>query len=438
MPPEEGRLRFHDLDLSPVIMRAISDQGFEYCTPIQAEILPKALQGSDTTGQAQTGTGKTAAFLIDIYHRLLNHPVEGKRRPGTPRVLILAPTRELVLQIEKDARLMGKHTQVEIQAIFGGLDYEKQKKRLAGKPIDIVIATPGRLLDFQRQKRLHLNQVEILVIDEADRMLDMGFIPDVRMIVGSTPPKEKRQTMFFSATLTPEVERLAQQWTRDPIRVEIEPEHVVAESVNQWVYIVTVEEKFALLLNLIRKEKLHRVLVFTNRKDQTTRLADRLRQYRIECAVLSGDVPQKKRIRTLEDFRNGKIEVLVATDVAARGLHVEGISHVVNFTLPRSPEDYVHRIGRTGRAGATGISVSFACEADSFYIPDIEKYLGTPLNCVQPDPSLLELPPPEVSKRPAIKRPPARAGKRRTNRRPGKTPRRSPTKSHAKPQSAQR
>lgn len=399
-------------------MHAIHDQGFEYCTPIQAEILPQALKGSDTTGQAQTGTGKTAAFLIDIYTRLLNYPLKETRRPGTPRVLILAPTRELALQIEKDARLMGKHIPVEIQAIFGGLDYEKQKKRLSGKPVDIMIATPGRLLDFQRQKRIRLNQVAILIIDEADRMLDMGFIPDVRKIVRSTPHKEKRQTMFFSATLTPEVERLAQQWTRDPVRVEIEPEHVVAESVNQRVYIVTVEEKLALLLNLIREENLQRVLVFTNRKDKTTKLADRLRQYRIQCAVLSGDVPQKKRIRTLEDFRNGKIQVLVATDVAARGLHVEGISHVVNFTLPRSPEDYVHRIGRTGRAVATGISVSFACEADSFYIPDIEKYLGTPLHCIQPEPSLLELPPPEVKKRPVRKQATARAGKRRGRQRP--------------------
>ena len=271
-------------------MHAVSDLGFEYCTPIQAEILPKALSGSDVTGKAQTGTGKSAAFLINIYTYLLKNPLQGKRSAGTPRVLVLAPTRELVLQIEKDARDIGKHTHVVIQSILGGMQYDKQKQVLLKKPIDIMVATPGRLLDFKRQNILHLNQVEILVIDEADRMLDMGFIPDVRQIVYSTPHKNKRQTMFFSATLTPEVERLAEQWTKNPVHVEIEPEQVAAESVKQRVYIVTTEEKFALLLNLIIGQKLERVLVFVNRRDQTRHLAERLRRYRINCAVLSGEV----------------------------------------------------------------------------------------------------------------------------------------------------
>jgi ATP-dependent RNA helicase RhlB len=275
-------------------------------------------------------------------------------------------------------------------------------------------------MDFQRQRRLRLDEVEILIIDEADRMLDMGFIPDVRKIVHSTPPKDRRQTMFFSATLTPEVERLADQWTRNPVHVEIEPEHVVTESVNQMVYIVTAKEKFVLLLNLILGQDLQRVLVFTNRKDQTVRLADRLKQYGIRCAILSGDVPQKKRIQTLENFRNGTIRVLVATDVAARGLHIEAISHVINFTLPPSPEDYVHRIGRTGRAGATGISVSFACEDDSFFIPAIEDYIGTPLHCEYPDPSLLKaLPDVQI---PSVKKAgPGRPDKRRLRRNDGRS-----------------
>lgn len=392
----EGRTRFHDLNLPPQILHAIADLGFEYCTPIQAEILPQALSGSDTTGKAQTGTGKTAAFLINIYTQLLGNSFQKMRQPGVPRVLILAPTRELALQIEKDARDIGKYTDIRILAVFGGLGYEKQKRALSEETADIVVATPGRLLDFQRQKRIHLSHVEILVIDEADRLLDMGFIPDVRKIVRSTPPKEARQTMFFSATLTPEVERLAALWTRDPVHVDIEPEQVAAESVNQMVYLVTAEQKFALLLNLILGQSLERVLVFTNRRDQTRRLAERLGRHGIHCAVLSGEIPQKKRIRTLEAFRSGKIPVLVATDVAARGLHIEGISHVVNFTLPRDPEDYVHRIGRTGRAGATGISVSFACEEDSFYIPPIEEYLGHPLRCVYPEEGLLQ-PPPAVT-----------------------------------------
>lgn len=393
VPEKEGECRFHDLALPIPLMHAISDLGFKYCTPIQGEILPEALSGSDVTGKAQTGTGKTAAFLINIYAHLLGKPVKGKRPAGTPRVLIIAPTRELVLQIEKDARDIGKYTHLRIQSILGGIQYDKQKQVLQKKPIDIMVATPGRLLDFKQQKILHLNQVEILVIDEADRMLDMGFIPDVRKIVYSTPHKEKRQTMFFSATLKPEVERLAEQWTRRPAHVEIEPEQVAAESVQQRVYIVTTEEKFVLLLNLIIGQKLERVLVFVNRRDQTRRLAERLRRYHINCAILSGEIAQNKRIKTLENFRKGSIRVLVATDVAARGLHVEGISHVINFTLPQDPEDYVHRIGRTGRAGASGISVSFACEEDSFYIPAINEYLGTHLLCEQPDEMLLAEPP---------------------------------------------
>ena len=427
VPHVEGQTRFHDLELPLTIMHAIADLSYQYCTPIQAEILPKALNGSDATGKAQTGTGKSAAFLINIYTQLLRKPTQNGRRPGVPRVLILAPTRELALQIEKDARAIGKHTDIQIQSVFGGLGYGKQKQALEEKIVDIIVATPGRLLDFQRQKLMRLNKVEILVIDEADRMLDMGFIPDVRKIVYSTPPKEQRQTMFFSATLTPEVERLAQQWTRNPVHVEIEPEQVEAESVNQLVYIVTAEEKFALLLNLVLGQNLERVLIFANRRDQTRRLADRLKQYRVNTAVLSGDIPQNKRIKTLEDFRNGKIRVLVATDVAARGLHVEGISHVINFTLPQDPEDYVHRIGRTGRAGAIGTSVSFACEDDSFYIPPIEKYLGHSLSCVHPDQGLLELKPPAKKTTPF--QPGSRHSKPRSSTRPYRKSRpRSPSK----------
>ncbi len=404
VPEVEGMFRFHDLGLPIPIMHAISDLGFEYCTPVQAEILPKALSGSDVTGKAQTGTGKSAAFLINIYAHLLKKPIKGKRPQGAPRVLIMAPTRELVLQIEKDARGIGKYTRFRIQSILGGMQYDKQKQVLIKNPIDIMVATPGRLLDFQRQRILHLNKVEILVIDEADRMLDMGFIPDIRKIVHSTPHKNERQTMFFSATLKPEVERLAEQWTRKPVHVEIEPEHIAAESVRQLVYIVTADEKFALLMNLIVGQKLERVLVFVNRRDQTRRLSERLQRYKINCAILSGEVPQNKRIKTLENFRNGRVRVLVATDVAARGLHVEGISHVINFTLPTDPEDYVHRIGRTGRAGASGISVSFACEDDSFYIPAIEEYLGSSLVCEQPDEALLALSPPPRLKRSATQK----------------------------------
>jgi len=425
VPVLEDRTRFHDLSLPVKIMHAIADLGFQYCTPIQAKILSKTLGGSDATGQAQTGTGKSAAFLVSIYTRMLRKRLRGKRRPGVPRGLILAPTRELALQIEKDARAIGKYTGIHIQSVFGGMGYDRQKRALAEKIVDIIVATPGRLLDFQRQNLVRLYKLEILVIDEADRMLDMGFIPDVRRIVCSTPGKDKRQTMFFGATLTPEVERLAEQWTRDPVHVEIERTHVAAESVRQLVYLVTTEEKFVVLLNLIIGQNLEKVLVFTNRRDQTGRLADRLRQHGINCAVLSGDIPQNRRIRTLENFRSGKIHVLVATDVAARGLHVKDISHVINFTMPRDPEDYVHRIGRTGRAGATGISVSFASEEDSFYIPPIEEYLGTSLACVYPDESLLEPPPPEIKAPPMKKTARPRSGRQPSK---GRSRARSPQK----------
>ena len=386
---DKSKVRFCDLGVASEIMRAIADQGFEYCTPIQRELLPTALTGSDTTGKAQTGTGKTAAFLIAIYEHLIRNPSPQERLRGMPRVLILAPTRELVLQLEKDALAMGKYTDIKTLAVLGGVGYNRQKQTLKEKAIDILIATPGRLLDFHRQRRVDLCKVEILVIDEADRMLDMGFIPDVQKILQSTPPRDKRQTMFFSATLTPEVERLVEQWTRNPVHVEIAPSQVASKSIHQLVYLVTAEEKFPVLANLIIRQNLKRSLVFTNRKDQANRLANRLKKCGITCAVFSGDIPQKQRIKTLENFRKGKIRVMVATDVAARGLHIENISHVVNFTLPRNAEDYVHRIGRTGRAGALGISVSFACEEDSFYIPSIEEYLGHSLNCVFPDKNLL-------------------------------------------------
>jgi len=393
VPPLDGRTRFHDLDLPIEILHAIADTGFQYCTPVQADILGATLTGNDATGRAQTGTGKTAAFLITILTRLLREEPPPGRKNGTPRALILAPTRELVLQIVKDAKVLAKYCPFTIVAVLGGIDYAKQQKQLVGQKVDIVAATPGRLLDFKRRKRVHLDKVEILTIDEADRMLDMGFIPEVRTIVYSTPQKEKRQTLLFSATLTPEVARLSEQWTRDPVVVEIEPEKVVTESVDQLIYHVTAKNKFALLYNIITRQNLKRVLVFCNRRDETRDLAEKMQRYGIDCALLSGDIPQDKRLKRLESFRAGKTRVLVATDVAGRGIHIEGISHVINYTLPYEPEDYVHRIGRTGRAGNTGISVGFADETDSFYLPAIEDFIGNRLHCIRPDDTWLELPP---------------------------------------------
>ncbi|MFC1886546.1 DEAD/DEAH box helicase [Thermodesulfobacteriota bacterium] len=390
-PPIEGKTRFHDFDLPDFLLHAISDIGFKYCTPIQADILPATLSGKDATGRAQTGTGKTAAFLIAVITRLLKNPIREKRKPGTPRVLVIVPTRELVIQIYEEALLLSKYCDLTIVSVFGGMDYEKQRKKLTHGPVDIVVATPGRLLDFQRRHDINLHKVEILIIDEADRMLDMGFIPDVRNIIYSTPTKEKRQTLLFSATLTERITNLAAQWTRNPVTVEIDPEQIAVDTVEQIVYIVTAQEKFALLFNIIEKQNLTRVLIFCNRKDEVAKLAEMLTRYGINCSVLSGDIPQKKRTRRLEEFKKGKIRVLVATDVAGRGIHIEGMDHVINFSLPHDPENYVHRIGRTGRAGATGTSVSFADEEDSFYLPAIEAYIERSLSCIEPEDEWLTL-----------------------------------------------
>ncbi|MCU0598431.1 MAG: DEAD/DEAH box helicase [Desulfobacterales bacterium] len=404
VPPAEGKTRFHDFDFPDPLLHAVYDLGFAYCTPIQAEILPSTLSGRDAFGRAQTGTGKTAAFLITVINRLLNNPMPDQRKSGAPRVLIIAPTRELVLQISEEARQLTKYCGIVTISIFGGMDYSKQKKLLAGGLVDIVVATPGRLLDFSHRRDISLNKVEMLVIDEADRMMDMGFIPDVRKIIYSTPPREKRQTMLFSATLTEDITRLALSWTINPVTVEIDPEQVAVNTVDQIIYIVTAREKFALLLNIIIRQELKSVLIFCNRRDEVSRLAGMLTQYGIHCAELSGDVHQKKRIERLDAFKSGKLRALVATDVAARGIHVEGMDHVINFTLPHDPEDYVHRIGRTGRAGAAGTSISFADEEDAFYIPAIESFMGRHLDCIEPDDAWLILPEPVEIKKKRIRR----------------------------------
>ena len=392
IPAVEDKTRFHDLNLPEEIMHAVADLGFHYCSPIQAEILPATLMGKDASGQAQTGTGKTAAFLITMLTIFIKNPITGKRPWGTPRALILAPTRELALQIAEEARLLSKYYPTTIVSIFGGMDYQKQRRELTEQVVDIIVATPGRLIDYCQYEDVHLDKLEILVIDEADRMLDMGFMPQVRRIVRKTPYKDKRQTLLFSATITGEVERLSSEWTREPLIVEVEPEQVEVASVEQLVYLVTTRQKPALLYNIIERQDLKRVLIFCNRRDETQRVADFLNRYGINCAVISGEVPQKRRLSTLEKFRAGNIRVLVATDVAGRGLHIDGISHVINFAMPHEPENYVHRIGRTGRAGATGTSVSFACEDDSFYIPSIEEFIGHELACTQPEDDWLKLP----------------------------------------------
>ena len=407
--PEEGKTRFHDIDLPDDIMHAIDDLKFKYCTPIQAEILPLTLEGKDMAGNAQTGTGKTAAFLLGIFTQFFRN---GKGRPelGRPRALILAPTRELAMQIRDDAEKLGKYTPCRTAAVYGGIDYDKQR-RIFDEPVDIVVATPGRLIDFVQQGVINLQDVQTLVIDEADRMLDMGFIPDVRRIVYKTPPKEKRQTLLFSATLDDAVMRLASDWMVDPGKIEIEPDHAATELVDQQVFLVTDKEKFPLLYNLLKAETgVGSVLIFTNRRDQTERLADALYRYGIDCEILSGAVAQNKRQRILADFKEGRCKLVVATDVAGRGIHVDDITHVVNFNIPERPDDYIHRIGRTGRAGKKGISVTFACERESFDLPAIEELLGERLTCYHPEKGMLDLPAPVRKPRPRTPSGPAGRG----------------------------
>ena len=387
--PQEGKTRFHDLDLPKSLMHAIADLGFEYCSPIQAQVLPHTLDGYDAVGKAQTGTGKTAAFLLAAMYECLINPIKDERFIAEPRVVVLAPTRELVMQIAKDAEALGKYTGLNVVTLVGGMDYQKQLDRVNGRVVDIVAATPGRLIDFIQRGHINLSLTEVLVLDEADRMLDMGFLPQVRRIVRETPHREQRQTMLFSATFNYDVNTMIESWMVDPVRIEIEPENVAADTVEQKVYMVSSDEKIKVLKNIINSDDVSSIIVFANRRDQTRDVYESLKQAGIHCGILSGEISQQKRIKTLERFKSGALKVLVATDVAGRGIHIDDISHVVNYNLPEDPEDYVHRIGRTGRAGSTGISISLACEDDAFMLPDIEEMLGSKLKCEQPPADLL-------------------------------------------------
>ncbi len=390
---EAGATYFQMFPLEREILRAaLDDLGFVKCTPIQALALPIAMEGKDIAGRAQTGTGKTAVFLMSMLHEFLNSTVE--RKLNQPFALVLAPTRELALQIAKDAENLSVYTRLRTVAVFGGMDYERQR-RLLQAGCDLVVATPGRLIDYLQKRVLDTSALKVLVIDEADRMLDMGFIPDVKRIINYLPRNEERQTMLFSATLSKTIMDLAARWMRpDPAVVEIEPEKVVAEGVNETVYACTVREKLAIMLYILQHEDCGRVLIFGNRRCDVEHLQDTLRRYGVNCALLSGDVSQNRRLNILEEFRTGQVKVVVATDVAGRGIQVDGITHVFNYDLPYEAEDYVHRVGRTARAGHQGRAISFASEDNAFVIPEIEEYIGRPLPTTQPPEEMLQLPPP--------------------------------------------
>ena len=367
-------LRFDSLELHESIRAGIRDAGFEFCTPIQASTLPIALRPSDVAGQAQTGTGKTAAFLVAAYQRLMTTEVDtGETRQ--PRVFALAPTRELAVQIANDAEVLGKHTGLKIGLAFGGTDYEKQRKILQDG-VDLLIGTPGRIIDYYKQGVFKLDFVQVAILDEADRMFDLGFIKDIRYLLRRLPDPDKRLNMLFSATLSQRVMELAYEHMNEPELIRIEPDKVTADRVRQAVYYPANEDKLPLLVGLVKEIGEVRIMIFVNMKREAERVQDVLEANGIHAAAISGDVPQKKRLRMLMQFQSGELPVLIGTDVASRGLHIPDVEYVINYDLPQDAEDYVHRIGRTARAGASGNALSMACETYAMSLPDIEEYIG--------------------------------------------------------------
>jgi ATP-dependent RNA helicase RhlB len=381
-------LSFSSLHLPESLQRGLAEAGFERCTPIQAQTLPHALAGIDVAGQAQTGTGKTAAFLVALYARLLRTEVPPTRQINAPRALILAPTRELAVQIHSDAEVLGSATPLTLGLAFGGVDYDKQRRHLE-QGVDILIGTPGRIIDFYKQHVIDLRSVEVLVLDEADRMFDLGFIADIRYILRRLPEPSRRLNMLFSATLSHRVLELAYEHMNDPVLVRIEPDKMTVDRVRQVIYFPSLEEKPRLLVGLLKRMDPRRSMVFVNTRRAAEEVTELLRNNGINAEAISGDVPQRKRLRMLRDFHEGSLAVLVGTDVASRGLHIPDVSHVFNYDLPQDPEDYVHRIGRTARAGAEGDAISFGCEQYVMSLPDIEAYISRKIPVASVVPELL-------------------------------------------------
>ncbi|HEX4243590.1 MAG TPA: DEAD/DEAH box helicase [Steroidobacteraceae bacterium] len=370
-----SQLTFESLDITESLKRGIAELGFTRCTPIQAQTLPIALAGRDVAGQAQTGTGKTAAFLIALFNRLLTDPAAPTRPRNAPRAIVIAPTRELAVQIHSDAEGIGKHTDLKLAIVFGGVDYEKQRRSLE-EGVDVLIGTPGRIIDYFKQHVFELRHIQVAVMDEADRMFDLGFIKDIRFILRRLPHPTLRLNMMFSATLSHRVLELAYEHMNNPELIRIEPDKMTVDRVRQVLYFPATEEKVPLLVGLLRRIDARRTMVFVNTKRVAELLERTLTANGFVAQAISGDVPQAKRLRMMRDFHNGDLAVLVATDVASRGLHIPDVSHVINYDLPNDAEDYVHRIGRTARAGAEGDAISFGCEEYAIGLPDIEGYIG--------------------------------------------------------------
>ncbi|MBI5640872.1 MAG: DEAD/DEAH box helicase [Nitrospirae bacterium] len=399
---------FEELDIPAPILEGIRAAGFAECTPVQAMTLPAALQGKDITAQAQTGTGKTAAFLIAVFSRMLSLPPSA---PGpSPRALVIAPTRELVVQIHTEANVLGGPAGLRIVPVFGGMDYEKQRDAIS-KGADMLIGTPGRLIDYLKQRVYSLKKTEFLVIDEADRMFDMGFISDLRFLLRRMAPYDRRQSMLFSATLSHRVLELCYEHMNNPERFAITPEQMTVEQVEQILYHVGKDEKFNLLLGILRHEPDGRYLIFCNMKSTAERLERLLNANGFATAAITGDLPQHKRMKVLSRFKEGSLPILVATDVASRGLHIEGVTPVIIYDLPQDAEDYVHRIGRTARAGAGGKAVSLACEEYVHSLPDIEDYIRQKIPAVPVTDELIITDYKKVSERRYQKEPPPRRKK---------------------------
>jgi len=408
---------FSDFDLPSELLQGIEEAGFSSCTPVQAETLPLVLEGRDVAGQAQTGTGKTAAFLIGLLAHLLRHPPPEERSRNQPRALILAPTRELAIQIHKDAQALGRHTGLMLGLAYGGTDYVKQREHLE-KGVDILIGTPGRLIDYFKQRVFNLKALQAVILDEADRMFDLGFISDIRYLFRRMPNPEQRLNMLFSATLSLRVTELAYEHMNAPQAVEVAPEQVTADKVAQVIYYPALDEKIPLLLGLIKRHQPTRAIVFVNTKRAGDEVWAYLKGNGIEAGILSGDVPQRKRQRLLIDFEKGAFPVLVATDVAARGLHIPEVTHVFNYDLPQDAEDYVHRIGRTARAGSTGTALSFGSEDYVFSLMDIQEYIGQKIPSEPVTSELMVEPAPPVS-RPRKRGGPPKKGRGPRHRRDG-------------------
>jgi ATP-dependent RNA helicase RhlB len=401
-----SEILFSSFDLPDELVQGIEDAGFLACTPIQEKTLPLTLKGQDVAGQAQTGTGKTAAFLIATFNHLLVNPAAEDRKPTQARALILAPTRELAIQIHRDAMALGQHTGLRLGIAYGGTDYDIQRKHIS-EGVDVLIGTPGRIIDYFKQHVFDLSQAQVVVLDEADRMFDLGFIKDVRYLLRRCPPPDKRLGLLFSATLSHRVNELAYEHMNSPQLVQVESEQVTADRVRQVLYHTANDEKIPLLLGLMNRIGATRSIVFVNTKRDAEKVWSYLEGNGHKAAILSGDVPQKKRQTLLKKFQDGELAVLVATDVAARGLHIPDVSHVFNYDLPQDAEDYVHRIGRTARLGADGDAITFACERFVYSLPDIEAYIGHSIPVEQVTDDMLVTPLPPV-KRPQRKAPPGR------------------------------